>query len=277
MARRRLRNGLAAGLRRGAARARRLAERAERLADRLAAPPPPVLDPPFPFEDPLLPLEADVDLDLPPDLTPPSRPARPPQHWLDAVNRRAPVGAGPSAGFSTARFPELSTPDSPGPSAPASVALSTPDNAAPRPVGTDLELVRARPVFGRPSSPPDARPASGWPSSAPDIRPASGWPSSAPDIRPSSRWPSSAPDGRPEVRPRIGDPGRGEPMPAIGPVANVDEAASPGWDGSPGAIRPGDWPELPDDTAQWTVAPRPRRRERDRYLDEEQRGLPWNA
>ncbi|MEU7873019.1 hypothetical protein [Dactylosporangium sp. NPDC049140] len=264
MARRRLRNGLAAGLRRGAARARRLAERAERLADRLAAPPPPVLDPPLPFEDQLLPLESDVDLDLPPDLTPPSRPARPPQHWLDVVNRRAPVGAGPSADFGTARFPELSAPDSPGPSAPASVAPSTPDNAASRPVGTDFEPLRARPEFGRPSSAPDARSASGEPASAPDVRSAFG-------------WPSSAPAGRPEVRSRIGDPGHGEPMPALGPVVHADEAASPGWDGSPGAIRPGDWPELPDDTAQWTVAPRPRRRERDRYLDEEQRGLPWNA
>jgi hypothetical protein len=37
------------------------------------------------------------------------------------------------------------------------------------------------------------------------------------------------------------------------------------------------WPALPDDTPQWTVVVRPGGRDRDRYLDEEQRGLPWNA
>jgi hypothetical protein len=37
------------------------------------------------------------------------------------------------------------------------------------------------------------------------------------------------------------------------------------------------WPELPDDTPQWTVTPRRAPRDRDRYLDDEQRGLPWNA
>ncbi|WP_344620959.1 hypothetical protein [Dactylosporangium salmoneum] len=37
------------------------------------------------------------------------------------------------------------------------------------------------------------------------------------------------------------------------------------------------WPRLPDDTPQWTVVVRAGSRERDRYLDEEQRGLPWNA
>jgi hypothetical protein len=39
----------------------------------------------------------------------------------------------------------------------------------------------------------------------------------------------------------------------------------------------GRWPVLPDDTPQWTVVVRREGRERDRYLDEEQRGLPWNA
>ncbi|MFI5915169.1 hypothetical protein [Dactylosporangium sp. NPDC051541] len=39
----------------------------------------------------------------------------------------------------------------------------------------------------------------------------------------------------------------------------------------------GVWPELPDDGGQFVVVARPRRPERDRYLDEEQRGLPWNA
>ncbi|GAA4250214.1 hypothetical protein GCM10022255_037820 [Dactylosporangium darangshiense] len=39
----------------------------------------------------------------------------------------------------------------------------------------------------------------------------------------------------------------------------------------------GRWPVLPDDTPQWTVVVRRDGRERDRYLDEEQRGLPWNA
>ncbi|MEV4136539.1 hypothetical protein AB0J72_30750 [Dactylosporangium sp. NPDC049742] len=36
------------------------------------------------------------------------------------------------------------------------------------------------------------------------------------------------------------------------------------------------WPELPDDSAQWEVTPR-RGGDRIRRLDEEQRGLPWNA
>ncbi|MEU0561211.1 hypothetical protein [Dactylosporangium sp. NPDC006015] len=36
------------------------------------------------------------------------------------------------------------------------------------------------------------------------------------------------------------------------------------------------WPELPDDSAQWEVTPRPGG-DRIRRLDEEQRGLPWNA
>ncbi|MFB9414164.1 hypothetical protein [Dactylosporangium matsuzakiense] len=39
----------------------------------------------------------------------------------------------------------------------------------------------------------------------------------------------------------------------------------------------GPWPQLPDDGGQFAVVARPRRRERDRYLDDEQRGLPWNA
>jgi hypothetical protein len=37
------------------------------------------------------------------------------------------------------------------------------------------------------------------------------------------------------------------------------------------------WPELPDDTPQWRVTPRRSSDSRIRRLDEEQRGLPWNA
>ncbi|WP_432826879.1 hypothetical protein [Dactylosporangium sp. CA-092794] len=37
------------------------------------------------------------------------------------------------------------------------------------------------------------------------------------------------------------------------------------------------WPRLPDDRPQWTVVARRDARDRDRYLDEEQRGLAWNA
>jgi len=43
------------------------------------------------------------------------------------------------------------------------------------------------------------------------------------------------------------------------------------------AAPPRRWPELPDDTQQWQVTPRRSTEDRIRRLDEEQRGLPWNA
>ncbi|MET7418588.1 hypothetical protein [Dactylosporangium sp. NPDC005555] len=74
------------------------------------------------------------------------------------------------------------------------------------------------------------------------------------------------PDGQ-AVRPRAGQP----------PDLGVRDRPRTSAENGTGATIPGRWPELPDDTAQWTVAPRRGGDDRARRLDEEQRGLPWNA
>jgi hypothetical protein len=123
------------------------------------------------------------------------------------------------------------------------------------------------------------------------------------------RWPDLPDSARAawDAAPRPTDPAEHRPAPvreditATGPWPRLhdDTAGDPpqaasqrsGWDErwhrrTPAAttttapvptVEPGRWPELPDDTPQWRVTPRPGAARRLRRLDEEQRGLPWNA
>ncbi|GAB3853489.1 hypothetical protein ACFPIJ_62045 [Dactylosporangium cerinum] len=68
--------------------------------------------------------------------------------------------------------------------------------------------------------------------------------------------------------------------------APLQEGARPGGRRTPAvvkraapepAVEPDRWPTLPDDTVQWRVTSRPDADNQMHRLDEEQRGLPWNA